>query len=333
NCSQGCNITVDVRDNLVQRLKPRHNPDVNSYWMCDYGRYRYEWMNQGAANASYPVARPAGSANDNGGPAAGLGSGGSRLEEPLMKRGDRLETASWQEAVKALVERLRDAGSVTVVGSPYHGNEDNGLLRRLQEVVGGGEAVFRSPRAADEAQLPGFPKLTRRRDLSANARGLEVFGFRRVGDDRGTGGLAPEGGAVVVLGDALSDLPADALSDASLVVYLGTVDTPAARGADFVLPVTSFAEQEGTFTNFEGRVQRFWPALNPPPQARPAWQVLGVVLAGLDDGAAPATAGAAFLRLAQLHDAFGGLSYPELGTRGALLNEPVRIGAGAAGEG
>ncbi|NIQ54310.1 MAG: 2Fe-2S iron-sulfur cluster binding domain-containing protein, partial [Gammaproteobacteria bacterium] len=35
NCSQGCNITLDTRDNLVQRLKPRHNPDVNSYWMCD----------------------------------------------------------------------------------------------------------------------------------------------------------------------------------------------------------------------------------------------------------------------------------------------------------
>jgi NADH-quinone oxidoreductase subunit G len=58
NCSQGCNITLDTRDNLVQRLKPRHNPDVNSYWMCDYGRYRYEWMNRGAA--PYPYGMPGG---------------------------------------------------------------------------------------------------------------------------------------------------------------------------------------------------------------------------------------------------------------------------------
>jgi NADH-quinone oxidoreductase subunit G len=53
NCSQGCNITLDTRDNLVQRLKPRYHPDVNSYWMCDYGRYRYEWVNRGAAPFPY----------------------------------------------------------------------------------------------------------------------------------------------------------------------------------------------------------------------------------------------------------------------------------------
>jgi NADH dehydrogenase/NADH:ubiquinone oxidoreductase subunit G len=45
NCSQGCNIRIDTRDNLVMRLRPRANADVNSYWMCDYGRHSYEWMN------------------------------------------------------------------------------------------------------------------------------------------------------------------------------------------------------------------------------------------------------------------------------------------------
>ena len=309
NCSQGCNITLDTRDNLVQRLKPRHNPEVNSYWMCDYGRYQYEWMNRGAVTL--------------GGSAAG-----TRIEHPMMRRGGALERATWQEAAVALVERLGEEDSLTVIGSPYHGNEDNGLLRRLQQVVGGDDARFRSPRAPDEVPLPGFPKLTRRRDLSANARGLESFGFSRAGDDQGTGGLDGLTGAVVVLGDAMADLAAGALSGASLVVQLGTVESPALADADFVLPITSYAEQEGTFTNFEGRVQRFWPALNPPPLARPAWQVLGVLLAGLGDGAAPATAGDAFLRVAELFEPFSGLSYPHLGTRGALLNEPVSLTAG-----
>ena len=149
-----------------------------------------------------------------------------------------------------------------------------------------------------------------------------------MGDDDGTGGVGEPSGALVVLGDALADLPEGFGSGAELVVYLGTVESPALTGADFVLPITSFAEQEGTFTNFEGRVQRFWPALNPPPMARPAWQVLGVTLAGLDDGAAPATAGDAFLRVAELNDAFGGLSYPGIGTRGALLSEPAKLAAG-----
>jgi NADH-quinone oxidoreductase subunit G len=176
--------------------------------------------------------------------------------------------------------------------------------------------------------LPAFPKLTRRRELAANGRGLEALGFQRVGDDDGAGGIEAAGGALLVLGDALADLPVEFTKSAELVVYLGTIASPSLMGADFILPITSFAEQEGTFTNFEGRVQRFWPALNPPPMARPAWQVLGVILAGLEDGAAPATAGDAFLRMAELFDAFGGLSYPSLGTRGALINEPVRLRAG-----
>ena len=309
NCSQGCNITLDTRDNLVQRLKPRHNPDVNSYWMCDYGRYRYEWMNRGAVTLG--------------------GSGaGSRLAEPMVREGGSLKAVTWKEAIKGLVGRLEDVDRLTVVGSPYHDNEGNGLLKRLQEVVGGGEAIYRSPRAEDEVTLPGFEKLARRRDLAANGRGLETLGFERVGNDDGTGGIGAPSGALVVLGDALADLPEDFGASAELVVYLGTVESPALGSADFVLPITSFAEQEGTFTNFEGRVQRFWPALNPPPMARPAWQVLGVTLAGLDDGAAPASAGDAFLRVAELNEAFRGLSYPGIGTRGALLNEPVKLAAG-----
>ena len=35
SCSQGCNIHVDTRDNQVQRLRPRANAAVNSYWRCD----------------------------------------------------------------------------------------------------------------------------------------------------------------------------------------------------------------------------------------------------------------------------------------------------------
>jgi NADH-quinone oxidoreductase subunit G len=334
NCSQGCNITLDTRDNLVQRLKPRHNPDVNSYWMCDYGRYRYEWVNRGSAPFPYGLPDTAPGNGDHAAaplPPATVSEDvqRGRLDEPLVRRDGTLVKSDWHETVLSLVERLKGLGSgVTVIGSPYHANEDNGLLRRLQEVLGGGDAVYRSPAAEDEVVLPGFPKLARRRDLSPNARGLDAVGFRRVGDDHAAGGLAAAPGALIVLGDPLADLPGEAMADATLVVYLGTAPSPAMERADFVLPVTSFAEQEGTFTNFEGRVQRFWPALTPPAMARPAWQVLGVVLAGLDDGAAPATAGDAFLRLADLYDPFGGLSYPALGTRGALLNEPVRLAAG-----
>src|SRR5205823_3822516 len=37
-CSRNCSIRVGVRNNEIQRLEPRNNPNVNGYWMCDYGR-------------------------------------------------------------------------------------------------------------------------------------------------------------------------------------------------------------------------------------------------------------------------------------------------------
>ena len=44
-CSKGCNTTVDVRDNDILRIRPRHNPEVNGYWMCDEGRLDFDCVN------------------------------------------------------------------------------------------------------------------------------------------------------------------------------------------------------------------------------------------------------------------------------------------------
>jgi len=310
NCSQGCNITIDTRDDRVMRLKPRANPDVNSYWMCDYGRLRYEWINRE-----------------------------DRLETPLVRNDDGvLADASWHDAALVLIERLkalRGTAPVVIVGSPVHANEDLGLLGRVGDLLGGGERVFRSARAEDEVVLPGFPKLARRRDLAANVRGAELFGYRRVGGDDGRGGLdglSTAGAVLIVLGDELLDVPETFGQDAAFFVYMGEYPSPAMRNAHLVLPVTTFAEQEGTFTNYEGRVQRFWPARHAPGLARPAWQVLGVVLAGLEDTTAPATAGDAFLRLGEHFAELAGLSYAVIGTRGALINEPVDLIAATSTE-
>jgi NADH-quinone oxidoreductase subunit G len=302
NCAQGCNIKLDTRDNLVLRVRPRLNPQVNSYWICDYGRHNYEWLNQPG-----------------------------RVHTPLVRHTDgALVPVNWQQALLQLLPRLRErTGPLLVIGSPMLGNEDNGLLARLARVLGGGELLFRSAQAAEELVCPGFPSLARRRDLSANGQGLEHFGFSRTGDADGQGGIPDVRGAtVIVLGDALEDLPASFAADAALLVVLGQRLAPATGVAQFVLPICTFAEQEGTFTNLQGRVQRFWPALQPPPLARPAWQVLSALLAGLDDGQPVNTAGAAFLRIAELYPEYAGLSYEQLGPLGALMNEPVELPGG-----
>ena len=304
SCSQGCNVRIDTRDNLVMRLRPRTNPDVNSYWMCDYGRHRYEWLNVQ-----------------------------DRVEAPLVRSADgQLLATSWQKAVLALVERLRTlrvrGAAVTVIGSPFLGNEDNGMLARLAAAIGTANLTFRAERVAEEIPLPGFERLARRRDLAANVRGLEVLGYRRADTVPHAGS-----GVVVVLGDDLPEQTADFARGADLFVAVTAKASAAIRAADFVLPATTFAETEGTFTNHEGRVQRFWPAVQPPPLARPAWQILGVLLAGVEEGAtAPATAADAFARLGDWHPEYSGLGYDLVGSRGALMNDPVRLPAGAGGD-
>ena len=255
SCSQGCNVDLHTCDNLVHRLKPRFNAEVNGHWMCDYGRANYEWLNRG-----------------------------DRVEEPSTLNGGGAVVMGWEAVLDALKRELEDLnGGVRAVVSPMWSDGDLDAIAKLVEVLGGGEIVFRSARAADERPLTGFPSLARRRDLVANIKGAEQLGMVRVGDDDGRGGLealADHDGVILVLGDDLSDQEPSFGSNARLFVYLGAYESAAASAAHFTLPVTTFAEQEGTFTNHEGRVQQFLPGLDAPGSARPASEILLALMAG-----------------------------------------------------
>jgi len=150
----------------------------------------------------------------------------------------------------------------------------------------------------------------------------------RVGGDDATGGLesvAGHEGIIVVLGDALVDQQDDFGSKAGLYVYLGTHGAGAATHADFVLPVSNHAESAGTFTNHEGRVQRFEAALQAPGMTRPAWLILGA-LAGERAGTdVPRTVADAFAAVGGRAPAFSGISYDDVGSRGAVINESVSL--------
>ena len=210
SCSQGCNIDLHTRDNLVQRIKPRENLDVNAWWICDYGRHNYEWINRG-----------------------------DRLEAPLVRSDGASQAMGWGDALRALLERAEGAGSVKAVASPMSSNEDLGALHSLVGALGGGDIVYRSARAEDEVPLKGFPGLARRKDLTPNATGAELVGASRVGGDDASGGLeavAGHDGIVIVLNDDLADQDDGFGSNAALFVYLGSHDSEAASRADFVLP-------------------------------------------------------------------------------------------------
>ncbi len=301
NCSQGCNIDLHTRDNLVHRMKPRTNLEVNGHWICDYGRSRYEWLNRG-----------------------------DRLEVPVMNAEGRNTAMGWTTALEALKVRIDTLAmsSVKAVVSPFWSNEDLGAVSRLVETLGGGSVVFRSARAEEEVVLQGYEGLARRKSLAPNGHGAELLGCTRVGDDLGQGGLEDlmdHEGVVLVLGDALDDQPEDFAPNAGLVVYLGAYTSSALASVDFQFPVTTFAEQEGTFTNHAGRVQRFWPALSGPGAARPAWLVLGALVGALQGEDGPSTAEKAFDLVAQAIMSYKGLDYETIGAQGGPSGAPVPV--------
>jgi NADH-quinone oxidoreductase subunit G len=303
-CSTGCNVTIDVKENQILRLKPRFNPDVNSYWMCDHGRKHLVMSNRGV-----------------------------RAEVPLIREGDRLVPVDWGRALEWVTDRIealtggasRQGGASTgyALVSPHASNESLFYLRRLLDYLGVRGGSFRVE-TGDTATLPGFPKLQLRAERAPNATGARALGYGQVYGD-----LAEAvGGALVVLDDALHDVPPTFGEETSFFLYIGTRLPTEARSADAILPVTTFAEMDGSFTNFEGRVQRFHQALAPPGIARPAWMVLSRLLEELGEGRAVLGARDAFAELSARAGAFEGLQWDRLGARGAILTQPVDQGVG-----
>ena len=285
NCTQGCNMIVETRDNQVVRLRPRPNEDVNKYFMCDYGRLNYRWMNRR-----------------------------DRADVPLVRRGATLETADWESATRAAADLL--AGKRTfVLASPMLSNEALYLLSRLVKKTNG-KGAFRVERG-DEAPLPGVEGLALRRERAANVRGAQLFGFQE--SERPLDGLT-SGDVLVVADEELAGADASAVSRAGAIIVIGTtLPEWAERSVAVVLPIANFTEQEGTFTNVEGRVQRFMQARAATGLARPSFWALGDLLAAMGEGTGFFTAADAFASLAGSTSGFAGMSYETLGTKGAMV--------------
>jgi NADH-quinone oxidoreductase subunit G len=291
-CSTGCNITIDVKENQIVRVKPRHNPEVNSYWMCDHGRKHLVMSNRG-----------------------------ERAEVPLIRRDGRLVAADWSEALAWVADQLLEVTEGDAVASAHAANESLFFLRELLVRLGIEGGTFRVS-TGEEVTLAGFPKLALRAQRAPNATGAELFGFTRTEE------LVPAatGAGLIVLEDSLTDLEPDWGRETGFFLYIGGGLSDAARSAHAVLPVTGFAEMEGSFTNFEGRVQRFHQALRPPGLARPAWMILSRLISELDlkrgDRAAnepTLEAGQAFAAMVAATPRLAGLAWDAIGPKGARL--------------
>lgn len=71
-----------------------------------------------------------------------------------------------------------------------------------------------------------------------------------------------------------SSLVADALASLDFLVVQDILLTETAGLATVVLPAASFAEKEGTFTNFEGRTGKVRKVIEPVGESLPDWQII-----------------------------------------------------------
>lgn len=103
------------------------------------------------------------------------------------------------------------------------------------------------------------------------------------------------------------------LDKVETVIQLGLFQDKTSEFADYVLPIQSFAERDGTFTNGERRVQRFYTAQGPMGDALPVWKALSLMREKLAQSKLKLSAAAVMLEISKQHPAFEGMSYKELG--------------------
>jgi NADH-quinone oxidoreductase subunit G len=120
-CPVGCNVWATTREGKVARMLSRNHPEVDEGWICDKGRFAHDHLH----------------APD-------------RMRAPLVRLPRRgLSEVSWEEALDAAEEGLRDAaGSVAVAFSGDETVEQAEALARL----------VRQGLGSDAALLPDDPE-------------------------------------------------------------------------------------------------------------------------------------------------------------------------------
>ena len=255
-CSRGCNISVHYNrertykagGRRVQRLKPRFNPQVNQWWICDQGRFGYEFVDQG------------------------------RIETPHLKIDRHLQPSEWKTAMNEVATVLRTTmeafgpESIGVIASPQLSNEELYLVRKLfRELLGISDIPYQNP-----WEKPGIEDdFLLRSDRNPNKRGALELGL--VGNARHILEKAASGHVKVLYvfrHDFDCNEARQLLKQVEYVVFQGTNWNTTARIAQAILPGITHMEKEGTFTNFEGRIQHFSQALLPLGNSRDDLQIL-----------------------------------------------------------
>ena len=193
----------------------------------------------------------------------------ANIEAPLVRKEGALHATDWDEALARVLAILRGAsGKAVALVSPGASSEALAATKRLLSGfswTGAFQVVM-----GEEAPLSGVPNLALRAERAPNAKGAEQLGYTR---DYAQALAAAKSAAVVLV----LDEPDCTVETDGALIYAGTVlgEDAACRRAEVVLPIANVAEEEGTFTNLDGREQRYYQAKPAPGMAQPAAWVLG----------------------------------------------------------
>jgi NADH-quinone oxidoreductase subunit G len=298
-CSTGCNVFVDERDGEVERLRPRRNPDVNRSWICDPGRALYKQI--GAT---------------------------SRVTGARVRRATGWEGTSVAAALDLVAENVRKAGAASAfLASPQGTNEDLYSFKVLAE-----RAVGRLDFRVGDPQLKVSVRtdnVLQRADRNPNTQGCLDLGLGR--DGVAAILQACRGGrveALVLQGPEALCLPeaVEAIARVPFVAVMATHEGPELGRASVVLPAALWAEVDGTFTNFERRLQRLRAAVPAPGDALPRWEMVSGLLQRLGRSLAATSAREVFALVAASAPGYAGLDYRTIGAMGRALPHPAAAG-------
>jgi NADH-quinone oxidoreductase subunit G len=243
-CSTGCSIHVEENQDRVWRLKPRENPFVNQWWMCDEGRYGYHHV------------------HDEG-----------RLTSSRRRDGERFVDLDWSAVPAELNAALQKAGRLAALLSPHLTLEEAWLLATYIRRIDPTALLAIGPvpeHGEDERFANGF---TIRAEKCPNRRGVEEvvrhFMHRTpASDDVAAAIEAGEVRGAWVSGgyktNWIDETVAARFASLEVLVVQDLFESPLWKAATHQLPGGAFAEREGSYVNRAGRLQSFKLAVRPP---------------------------------------------------------------------
>jgi NADH-quinone oxidoreductase subunit G len=302
-CSTGCNISSEENRGALWRFKPRHNPLVNDYWICDEGRYSYK------------------AANDP-----------NLLAAMYVRKNNDLQPVAFGEAIQAVDRGFKEIGQrgglVAAVLSPFLTVEEAYLLARYVKGLNPGNVLALGPVPAHGTDQTFQPDQTKGRtgdtsfvvprpftihaEKCPNRQGVaavlehfegKVIVFDELAKRVGAGELS----GLYVVSDAIEpwidlDQSNSLRAKVSFLVVQDTTVTPLAHLADVVMAGATFAEKAGSYVNASGRLQYSEAALPPRDGSLPDLDILGILL---DRAGGPVCSSEILAELAETIPAFG----------------------------